>query len=73
MAGSSRSSMYTTATATASTSHTSSQATKQRQIAHLAGRLAELTKRVDGLDKQVEVASRQAHSINQLGASHAAL
>merc|ERR1712093_100578 len=50
----------------------SSQATKQRQVAHLAGRLAELTKRMEALGKQVESAQTSAQAINQLGASHAA-
>lgn len=51
----------------------SSAAIKQRQIHHLASRLQELSNRLEGLDRQVVVASQHAEMMRQLGGQHAAL
>ena len=48
-------------------------ATKQRQVAHLAGRLAELSNRLQGLDKQIVTAGGQAEKMRELAGMHAAL
>jgi len=49
------------------------QQTKQKQLAHLAGRLAELSKRLEALDEQVLCASEQAERAGQFAAMQAAL
>ena len=67
----SRASLYPNSKAgsTATTAHF----TKQRQVAQLAERLAKLSNRVVGLDKQVVTASEQAEKLKDLAGMHAAL
>lgn len=52
---------------------TTAQQTKQKQLAHLAGRLGELSKRLEALDEQVVYASEQAEKAGQFAAMQAAL
>lgn len=53
--------------------HINAAALKQRQVAQLATRLAEMGKRFEALDKQVLIASEHAQHIRQLGGQHAAM
>ncbi|KAK9894086.1 hypothetical protein P389DRAFT_198179 [Cystobasidium minutum MCA 4210] len=48
-------------------------ALKERQVAQLATRLAEMGKRFEALDKQILIASEHAQHIRQLGGQHAAM
>lgn len=48
-------------------------ALKQRQVAQLATRLAEMSGRFAALDKQILTASEHAEHMRQLGGLHAAL
>lgn len=51
----------------------SAAALKQRQVAQLATRLAEMSNRFAALDKQILDASEHAQHIRQIGGQHAAL
>lgn len=51
----------------------SAAALKQRQVAQLATRLAEMSNRFAALDKQLLIASEHAQHIRQIGGQHAAL
>jgi hypothetical protein len=57
----------------ASAGQGSAAALKQRQVAQLATRLAEMSNRFAALDKQVLIASEHAQYFRQLGGQHAAL